>query len=104
MQWAMLHQIHLIHVEFLLRDGIINYDFLFFICEGTVLQLFTKLQNTTMKISTVLSAKIKIFFRTLGPGLITGASDADPSSIATYSQAGAGLGFKTLWTALFTFP
>ncbi len=40
----------------------------------------------------------------LGPGLITGASDDDPSGIATYSQAGAGFGLATLWTALITFP
>ncbi|MGN6566769.1 MAG: Nramp family divalent metal transporter [Flavipsychrobacter sp.] len=40
----------------------------------------------------------------LGPGLITGASDDDPSGIATYSQAGAGFGYSTLWAALFTFP
>ena len=39
-----------------------------------------------------------------GPGLITGASDDDPSGIATYSQAGAQFGLNTLWTALFTFP
>jgi NRAMP (natural resistance-associated macrophage protein)-like metal ion transporter len=40
----------------------------------------------------------------LGPGLITGASDDDPSGIGTYSQAGAQFGFSVLWTALFTFP
>ncbi len=40
----------------------------------------------------------------LGPGLITGASDDDPSGIATYSQAGAQYGLHTLWTALITFP
>ncbi len=40
----------------------------------------------------------------LGPGLITGASDDDPSGIATYSQAGAGFGLATLWTAIITFP
>jgi Mn2+/Fe2+ NRAMP family transporter len=40
----------------------------------------------------------------LGPGLITGAADDDPSGIATYSQAGAQFGFNTLWTLLFTFP
>ncbi|HUC79946.1 MAG TPA: divalent metal cation transporter [Flavisolibacter sp.] len=40
----------------------------------------------------------------LGPGLITGASDDDPSGIATYSQAGAKFGMGTLWTALITFP
>ena len=40
----------------------------------------------------------------LGPGLITGASDDDPSGIATYSQAGAAYGFGLLWTMLFSFP
>ena len=40
----------------------------------------------------------------LGPGLITGASDDDPSGIATYSQAGAKFGTKLLWTAIFTYP
>lgn len=40
----------------------------------------------------------------LGPGLVTGASDDDPSGIATYSQAGAQFGISTLWTALITFP
>jgi NRAMP (natural resistance-associated macrophage protein)-like metal ion transporter len=40
----------------------------------------------------------------LGPGLITGASDDDPSGIGTYAVAGASLGFSTLWTALVTFP
>lgn len=50
------------------------------------------------------SIKIKKALRVLGPGLITGASDDDPSGIATYSQAGAGFGFATLWTALLTFP
>lgn len=44
------------------------------------------------------------FWKTLGPGLVTGASDDDPSGIATYSQAGASFGLATLWTALLTFP
>ncbi len=43
-------------------------------------------------------------FRVLGPGLITGASDDDPSGIGTYSQAGSQFGFGVLWTAVFTFP
>src|SRR6266404_5554818 len=47
---------------------------------------------------------VKRFFKVLGPGLITGASDDDPSGIGTYSVVGASLGFATLWTALFTFP
>jgi NRAMP (natural resistance-associated macrophage protein)-like metal ion transporter len=42
--------------------------------------------------------------RKLGPGLITGAADDDPSGIATYSQAGAQFGFGMLWTLLFTWP
>src|SRR5215213_5295452 len=40
----------------------------------------------------------------LGPGLITGASDDDPSGIATYSQAGAQFGYGLTWTMLFTYP
>ena len=44
------------------------------------------------------------FWKKLGPGLITGSSDDDPSGIATYSQAGAGFGLATLWTAIITFP
>lgn len=43
-------------------------------------------------------------FGKLGPGLITGASDDDPSGIATYSQAGAQFGFGLLWTMLFSYP
>ncbi len=48
--------------------------------------------------------KAKDYWYTLGPGLTTGASDDDPSGIATYSQAGAQYGFKLLWLAGFTFP
>ncbi len=47
---------------------------------------------------------LRTFWKKLGPGLITGASDDDPSGIATYSQAGAQYGLSTLWTALITFP
>ena len=49
-------------------------------------------------------SKLLHFWKILGPGLVTGASDDDPSGIATYSQAGAGYGLSTLWTALITFP
>lgn len=48
--------------------------------------------------------KIIRFWKKLGPGLVTGASDDDPSGITTYSQAGAQFGLSTLWTALITFP
>jgi NRAMP (natural resistance-associated macrophage protein)-like metal ion transporter len=46
----------------------------------------------------------KGFLSVLGPGLITGASDDDPSGIATYTQAGAAFGFGLLWTLLFSLP
>ena len=45
-----------------------------------------------------------LFLKALGPGLITGASDDDPSGIGTYSQAGAQLGYGIGWTMLLTFP
>jgi len=48
--------------------------------------------------------KFKKFFSKIGPGIITGASDDDPSGIATYSIAGASQGYGLLWTALLTFP
>ncbi len=48
--------------------------------------------------------KFSRFIKNLGPGLVTGASDDDPSGIATYSQAGAAYGLSTLWTAIITFP
>lgn len=48
--------------------------------------------------------RAKAFWRDLGPGLTTGASDDDPSGIATYSQTGAGHGFGLLWLSLWTFP
>lgn len=50
------------------------------------------------------SNRLTRFWKLLGPGLVTGASDDDPSGIATYSQAGAQYGLSTLWTALITFP
>lgn len=49
-------------------------------------------------------AKIKKVGKVIGPGVITGASDDDPSGIATYSQAGARFGLTTLWTSLLSFP
>src|ERR1700730_14711984 len=47
---------------------------------------------------------LKRLLKTLGPGLITVASDDDPSGIGTYAVAGASLGYSTLWTALVTYP
>jgi NRAMP (natural resistance-associated macrophage protein)-like metal ion transporter len=48
--------------------------------------------------------RLRRFLKVLGPGLITGASDDDPSGIGTYSQVGSQFGFGLLWTALFTYP
>jgi len=47
---------------------------------------------------------VRDFLKELGPGLITGAADDDPSGISTYSVAGASYGYATLWTALLSFP
>lgn len=55
--------------------------------------------NPKKKPSTYVS-----FWKKLGPGLVTGASDDDPSGIATYSQAGAAYGLSTLWTSIVAFP
>jgi NRAMP (natural resistance-associated macrophage protein)-like metal ion transporter len=64
---------------------------------------------STQKISSVLQTDQVIkrtgdYWHMLGPGLTTGASDDDPSGIATYSQTGAQFGFHFLWLALWTFP
>jgi len=48
--------------------------------------------------------KAEEYIDILGPGLVTGAADDDPSGIATYSQAGAQYGFQLIWLSLFTFP
>jgi NRAMP (natural resistance-associated macrophage protein)-like metal ion transporter len=52
----------------------------------------------------VIQGRFRRFFSNLGPGLITGAADDDPSGIATYSVTGAAFGYAPLWTALFSFP
>jgi NRAMP (natural resistance-associated macrophage protein)-like metal ion transporter len=57
-----------------------------------------------MKTNKQKTSKLLRFWKVLGPGLVTGASDDDPSGIATYSQAGAAFGLSTLWTSLLAFP
>jgi len=52
----------------------------------------------------VARRRVRKFFSELGPGLITGAADDDPSGISTYSVTGASFGYAPLWTALFSFP
>jgi len=51
-----------------------------------------------------VASRFHRFFSNLGPGLITGAADDDPSGISTYSVTGAAFGYAPLWTALFSFP
>ena len=51
-----------------------------------------------------IKRKFSRFLRILGPGLITGAADDDPSGIATYAQTGAQFGYGQLWTAVFMLP
>src|ERR1700704_6932040 len=51
-----------------------------------------------------MTTGIRRVFKKLGPGLVTGASDDDPSGIATYSQVGSQFGFGLLWTMLFSYP
>ena len=57
-----------------------------------------------MKNKKTFSDKLSSFWKIIGPGLVTGASDDDPSGIATYSQAGAAYGLSTLWTSIVAFP
>jgi NRAMP (natural resistance-associated macrophage protein)-like metal ion transporter len=60
--------------------------------------------NFKNKNQSVSQKKPRNFIKYLGPGLVTGASDDDPSGIATFSQAGAQFGFGMLWLALFQYP
>lgn len=57
-----------------------------------------------MRIKKKKPSKFRRFWKLIGPGLVTGASDDDPSGIATYSQAGAAYGLSTLWTSIIAFP
>ncbi len=51
-----------------------------------------------------MSTRLRAYLTALGPGLVTGAADDDPSGIATYSQVGAQFGYGLAWTMLFSFP
>src|SRR6267142_2111754 len=61
-------------------------------------------QKPALKTEVPQPSRPRDFLKTLGPGLITGASDDDPSGIGTYSQAGAQLGYGIGWTMLLSFP
>jgi NRAMP (natural resistance-associated macrophage protein)-like metal ion transporter len=60
--------------------------------------------SATVPVPIEKAGRIREFFRILGPGLVTGASDDDPSGIGTYAAAGAAYGYGMLWTALVTYP
>jgi NRAMP (natural resistance-associated macrophage protein)-like metal ion transporter len=62
------------------------------------------LATTTTKARSRLARWPRLLFNSLGPGVITGAADDDPSGIATYSVVGAQIGTSLLWTALLTWP
>jgi NRAMP (natural resistance-associated macrophage protein)-like metal ion transporter len=63
-----------------------------------------KSRTTPLEAGPIPHRGVQQFLRELGPGLITGAADDDPSGISTYSVAGASYGYATLWTALLSFP
>ena len=76
---------------------------------GAPAKILDKSLNTSIKFTNGVAKytrlhKLKNYWHNLGPGLTTGASDDDPSGIATYSQTGAQYGFQLLWLAGFTFP
>lgn len=60
--------------------------------------------TSSSKVDTEVDSGADSWVAKLGPGLITGAADDDPSGIATYSQAGSQFGFNMLWTVLVTYP
>src|SRR6267378_998253 len=63
-----------------------------------------KKKTAPAKLRKISPRRVRAFFGELGPGLITGAADDDPSGISTYSVTGASFGYAPLWTALFSFP
>jgi hypothetical protein len=64
----------------------------------------TKSRRSMTSYPSGLPSKLFRGFQKLGPGIVTGAADDDPSGIATYSQVGAQFGFTMLWTMLLTYP
>src|SRR5665647_3338833 len=61
-------------------------------------------KKAIIKLRAMALERRETWLKKLGPGLITGAADDDPSGIATYSQAGAQFGFNMLWTMVLTYP
>ena len=73
-------------------------------CFGNVTSAGSLSCHARTKVSAPRRKTRNIIFRLLGPGLVTGAADDDPSGIATYSQAGAQFGYGLLWTVFLTTP
>lgn len=91
-------------VEDKLMSNKIQKDLVERITDAEVAAL-TATQKITSEINSNKTVKkTKDYWHTLGPGLTTGASDDDPSGIATYSQTGAQYGFQLLWLSVVTFP
>jgi len=67
-------------------------------------EIFSHPSKKVTLIRTPVRLSLRNFFASLGPGIITGAADDDPSGVATYSIAGAQLGTSLLWTAWLTWP
>src|ERR1700687_5428054 len=63
-----------------------------------------KKERSHSKLAAIGPRRFRRFFADLGPGLITGAADDDPSGISTYSVTGAAFGYAPLWTTVFSFP
>src|SRR5579884_2239819 len=68
------------------------------------IEISAQLSHNLPPVSTDVVKKGRDYWHMLGPGLTTGASDDDPSGIATYSQTGAQYGFQLLWMSIITFP
>ena len=71
---------------------------------SNIKESYKKTYEETAKALEKTGKDVKEYWHTLGPGLTTGASDDDPSGIATYSQTGAMYGYGLIWMSLFTFP
>src|ERR1700754_619342 len=61
-------------------------------------------EQRTLPLSPGVGVSKPRLWKVLGPGLVTGAADDDPSGIATYSQAGTQFGFQLAWTLVLTYP
>ena len=90
--------------EFLFVSSSVRINFFGYSAQEGVLFLLDFFAYSSMSKHQALLPRARLLWNKLGPGLITGAADDDPSGIATYSQAGAGFGYSMLWTAFFTFP